>query len=192
MFLLSVTYPPWLVNKITLSSYENQKNYDLLAIDRTRLLGQITEMIERSQALAREMIEQTNRSKNFTSGIERIKNPTRAQKRQFLAEDFRLKQLEAGINEKQRLLNEAVAARNEATNGLDKKNVEIAYKARVIRWESRAAIVLSLIALFTAVGGALLTRKGFNLWSLRVQVYQDSILRKQAEAVEPNDSSKQS
>ena len=61
-----------------------------------------------------------------------------------------------------------------------KKLIEVKYKNEAALWESRSGKVISILALIGAAVGLFIGRKGFNLWSLRVQVFQDAILRKQA------------
>jgi hypothetical protein len=93
--------------------------------------------------------------------------------------------MEAKHLQSNRKREELYKATQNAALEVQKHSAELRYKTRVIAWESWYGRIVMVLCIAGLVLGAILGRKGFNLWSLRVQVYQDAILKSQAS--EPNE-----
>jgi hypothetical protein len=176
LFLISSTYPPWLVHRTTLASYEAERDSQLLDLD-------LAESKRRSKAfqdeIAKEDEENLAIDAKLESAQERFnsKQLSRSERESILAE---LQRMKTALSERRKKRTELLNAFTELAANIQAKNVELHYKTRVILWEiwyGRVAIILCLLG---CALGLMLGRKGFNLWSLRVQVYQDAILKKQA------------
>jgi cell division protein FtsB len=182
LLLVSATYPPWVANKLTLASYENERDYELLKIDVedfTRRSGDLHRKYESLHAEHRDLSQQLD---NLEEKIKESKaHPSRKKDDAVVAEIIRLKEIQSQLEEKGRQLEEASQADRETSSALQKKSIELIYKSKAILWQSRTAKIMFLLALLGAIAGVIIGRLGFNAWSLRVQVYQDAILKKQAD-----------
>ncbi len=186
LFLLSVTYPPWLLHRTTLASYEAQRDSELLDLA-------LAESKRRSKALDDEMAQEDKENPamdvKLSHARERLSSAhlSRSERTSILAE---LSEMRAAISERGKRRTELLNAFRETATNIQAKSAELRYKARVILWEiwyGRFAMILSLVG---GIMGLVLGRRGFNLWSLRVQVYQDAILRNQVPSEPKSPASK--
>lgn len=134
-----------------------------------------------SDALTKERGELTQELDKTAEAVS-ARTPLTRTERETLANDVnRLKEVKAKLDAKSQQLIEKALARTETAVTERKKLVEIRYKTEAALWDSRTGLAMCIIALATGLIGFWFFRKGFNFWSTRVQVYQDAILKKQAE-----------
>ena len=189
LFLVSATYPFVLAHRLAMAYYDAKRDYDLLDIDREA-------QEEKGEALKeeidRQLSEQPIVEAKLSNLEQQIGDGSKLTPKQGSRIAAELEQQRAQLDENRKKVNELRNAAFTASRDVRKKSVELRYKLRVTLREGAAAITVATLGLIGSIAGLALCFFGFNLWSLRVQVYQDAILRKQAEAIEPNDPSKPS
>jgi cell division protein FtsB len=184
LFLVSVTYPTWLLNKLVHSYYENRRDSEVLRVD-------VDSHQWRGELLSRQQDALGTEYDAITRRVDRLKQRAATQSsRQSAITEKELAQLteaESKLDEKNREILKAALEGFAIANTHLEKQIELNYRLKAAQWEVRSSIAISILGILGAGAGALLCRQGFNLWSLRVQVFQDAILRKQA-AQEPEDA----
>jgi len=147
-------------------------------LDSTRHQSEI--LSNQADALNRERNDSLKQVEDLKGRVADKRHLTRADKATFKEDLDRIVDVRNQIVQKDREWVEKMMAVI-ATGARERKDlIAIKYKVEATIWDTRSAWAIAILALFTSVGGVLLGVKGFNLWSLRVQVYQDAILRKQA------------
>lgn len=178
LVLISVTYPPWLLHKSRLALYDAERDSELLELDlkaeedQYKEIGFILERLDTDREQAEDKMEILKNQ---------IKpNMSPSEKAAIRAELDHITSLVDGVDKE---LATVGKTRNEAARNVDKKRIELRYKLKVSLWENRTGQVFLVLCLLGAAAGMLIGVKGFNDWSLRVQVHQDAILRNQAMVV---------
>lgn len=178
LFLVSVTYPSWLAHRTMRAAYEANRDYELLLLD-------VEKFKKKSDDFEREYNRQVSERPAVESELtdleKQASNLSKLSSSRQSAFIARLGQLRVKLRENQEKAQETKNASDEAALEAQKKRIELSYKLNVGIWEGRAALVCIVLGGIGGIAGVLLCVFGFNLWSLRVQVYQDAILRKQAE-----------
>jgi len=176
LFLVSLTYPPWLLHRTTLASYDAQRDSELLDLE-------LEESKRREKAFETQLAEEDKENPRIDAKIaaanEQLKRKrlSPSERSNILAE---LKEMLPALDERAKRRTALLNAFKETSTNIQTKSVELRYKTRIVLlelWLSRCALIMCVIGCLL---GLLIGRKGFNLWSLRVQVYQDAILKKQA------------
>lgn len=182
LVLISVTYPPWLLHKSRLALYDAERDSELLELDlkaeedQYKEIGFILERLDTDREQAEDKMEILKNQ---------IKpNMSPSEKAAIRAELDHITSLVDGVDKE---LATVGKTRNEAARNVDKKRIELRYKLKVSLWENRTGQVFLVLCLLGAAAGMLIGVKGFNDWSLRVQVHQDAILRNQAMVVNENE-----
>jgi hypothetical protein len=96
--------------------------------------------------------------------------------------------MSVSLDEKKKREFELRRSLDEVSNNALRKSIENDYKLKIVEWESRNGKLLMVLCLGGLVAGAVIAGRGLILWSLRVQVFQDAILKKQAEATEQQEA----
>jgi len=178
LFLVSVTYPPWLLHRSTLALLEAQRDSELLQLEADDETNKHQAFMKQAKDEIAEGDVQISRLKAIS---EQGQNKSRLSTSERTAINREIEAMEAKHLQSIQKREELYKAAQDAALEVQKHSAALRYKTRIITWESwygRIAMVLCIAGLIL---GAVLGRKGFNLWSLRVQVYQDAILKKQAE-----------
>lgn len=183
LFLISITYPPWLYHRSAMASLSAESDSEMLQLEikdlnrkRDQFIAAIKKETAESEtqgARVKELTEQVSDGKLSAKERDKINKEV---------EDMNSKH-EASRKESQRLSQ----LEDDAIDKVQRAAVELEYKVRINLWENRYGKVALIFCMVGSAIGLLIGRKGFNLWSLRVQVHQDAILRKQAEAFEPHE-----
>lgn len=175
LLLFSLSYPPWLLNKTKLAIYDAQRDLEILEMEQEADKTKYDEFNRQAAEMLadRELVE-----RQLDALEKRIKSSKSANDDAAVVAEF--KRLQTLFEEKKRRHSEIENATNEMSRSFKRKSIELTYKLRVLEWESRTVVTVGILALLGTVGGFLLGVRGFNLWSLRVQVFQDAILKKQA------------
>lgn len=188
LILLSVTYPPWLINKIKHSYLENIRDYEMLNEDlkqtdrkRELLLSEQELLTKNRTVLSRQLSDLEN-----TIAKSRL---TRTDKASLKKDLDRLDEVRLQIEEKNSKWTEKAIAITDIMVAQQKNLIAIKFANEAALWDSRSANVITVFAVMLGIVGVYLFRRGFNLWSSRVQAYQDVILKKEAEAVEATPAS---
>jgi len=181
LVLLSLTLPAWLLNKVRYSYLENKRDLEILQVD--------SEMANDQSEILTGQVETLNKDREYLlKQMESLrsevasKSPLNRADNLIVEEQLaNLKGVQGELEKKDQEWLEKMMAVLSTKAEQRKKLLEIKYKNEAALWDSRNGIAISVLALFTGAFGFWIGRKGFNLWSLRVQVYQDAILKKQAE-----------
>lgn len=177
LFLVSVSYPPWLYQRSALATFENQKDAELLKLESEAVTAKHEKYLKALQATTQQYSALGLRIREFTSDLGKRPKLTKSEVER---RDHELEDLNAKSLEKERESDQLKELAADAQNQLGKANVELRYKVERVIWETRFGQIALLLCMLGVVAGGIIARKGFNLWSLRVQVYQDAILRSQA------------
>jgi hypothetical protein len=182
LFLIAVTYPPWLLHRSYLHTLSLKRDSDLLTAE----INQLNEQLKDAE-------QQRKIPDPIANQIERLANidwsrQSESDRRFFIEEIRRVradmdKKLEDLIKNHEQLVS--------AHQQLQTKRIEMRYKLEAAAFENTTLRTILVLSLVGACCGLLLLRFGFNAWSKKVQVYQDVILRSQAEAFKNQDPPKQ-
>ena len=180
LFLISISYPPWLYHRSQMAVFDAERDAELLQLERDDLNEKYRRVVEAINRETDEYNAQSDRIKELTKQTRDDK--LSAKQRTAMTQEIAEMHAKNDANEKQRNSLNQVA--DEAADKVKKNDVELKYKLRINIWESWYGRIAMLVCLLGSVVGLIIGRKGFNLWSLRVQVYQDAILIKEAEVIE--------
>jgi hypothetical protein len=177
LLLISVTYLPWLLHKAVLATYDARKDYEILEME-------IAEEKKKYEALDRELDRQISERPIIENNMTAMQTLT--EKKQLSPSELsvirsQLSDVKALLDENEKRQSQLTEAASVASQSVKRKGIELDYKLRIAEWETRNGRILTVLSLLGSVIGGLIAVKGFNAWSLRVQVYQDAILKKQAE-----------
>lgn len=181
LVLLSITFPPWQINKIRHSYLENKRDLEILQVDSETIDLQASSLTEQASALNRDRRFLSEQLETLRGNTDSKRPLTETDKAMVKNELERLESVRGRLEQKDKEWLEKMTAVASARADHRKRLIEIKYKNEAALWDARSATAISTIALFTGLLGFWLGRKGFKLWSSRVQVYQDAILKKQAE-----------
>ena len=186
LVLLSLMIPTWQLNKIRQSYLEQKRDLEILDLDsemtehREQRLTQQADELNKTRAILLKQVE-TLESDTALKGRP-LTEPEQLSVKGQLEQLYTLQnQLEKKNQEWLEKMSAVLTAQYEQR----KRLIEIRYKNEAALSDARAGVAIAILSLFTIVFGFWMGRKGFNLWSLRVQVYQDAILKKQAEEIAP-------
>jgi hypothetical protein len=170
LFLISITVPPWLLNKTWLAYYETDKDLRIVELELQDFRRRQEEGMERD---AKAYLEISELSKELF-------DPRKAATEQS-ARSANRDLIKSKIDEQKRKGLERHTAEMELLLSQARKTAEMSYKVKVLAWQQKTSKVLAGLCILGAVTGLVIGWKGFRLWSLRVQAFQDAILKKQAE-----------
>lgn len=181
LFLVSMTYPPWLSYRFSSSIFELEKDTKILELE-------IEAEETRRTDFKAELDAITADGDNTLKEVENLKRllesqPSRAQKRRLIPERVALEQkyklLKAQVEESKKGFNEKRATFMASSDALRRKQIELKSRLDLAKWAHGQLKLLGWVAIFFAGLGAFMANAGFIFWYRRVQVYQDAILRKQ-------------
>jgi cell division protein FtsB len=179
MILFALTYPPWLLHKSIQAVYNLEKDVKLLELD----VKEDTRVLEESRAAAETLHgEQQSLQKEMDALNKSLgPNPSTARLKKHIPEAKRAQKISEELISKADKQTQVADTLRQVNLDHIRKRIEIEARLHLQLWESRAGIALTVICGLFGIVGVFVFVKGFNAWSLRVQVYQDAILKKQAE-----------
>jgi hypothetical protein len=182
LFLVSLTYPPWLSYRLSSSIFELEKDTKILELEIKADEARRADFKAELDAITADGNSTLKEAENLKRLVE--SQPSRAQKRRLIPERVALEQkyklLQARVEENKKGFNEKRATFMASSDALDRKLIELRARLDLVKWTHGQLKLLGWVALFCIGLGSLMANAGFIFWYRRVQVYQDRILRKQA------------
>jgi hypothetical protein len=173
--LVSITWPPWLLNKLVLSQYEVERDQQILKAEVNHFSLESLQF-----GLSVEVFRVD--TANLKTKMDELQLLTSRSGKQALNKE--IESLRAQWLEKNRELEQMRKAQDEALLATAKRNLEVSHNLKVLIWYTKATRAVFVIALLTVSGGLVMSVVGFHLWYSRLQIYQDAMLKKQAAAEE--------
>lgn len=175
LILVSLIYPPWLYHQSILGYLEAKKDEKELQAQKEYVQNRLKLLQARIDA----GVDDPAQLKNRIDDLERQLTLTSETNRQALASeiDGLRKRWQESLQNREALID----ASNELALNLRSRADELAHQESVSeteQWIARKTIYGGLILL---VVGSAITYDGFRKWNLRVQMFQDAILKKEAE-----------
>ena len=174
LFLVSMTYPPWLHYRLSSSIFELEKDTKILKLETKAEETRRTNFKEALDAIRADSEATGKEVENLKRLVE--SQPSRAK----VAREQKRRLLQAQVDEIQKRFHEQSAAFTASSDAYEQKLIESQYKLDLVEWTYRQLKLLDWVALFCVGLGSFMANAGFIFWYRRLQVHQDAILRKQA------------
>lgn len=181
LFLVSMTYPPWLSYRFSSSIFELEKDSKILKLEIKAEETRRTDFKAELDAITADGNSTLKEAEDLKRLVE--SQASRAQKRRLIPARVALEQkyklLQARVEEIKKGYNEKRATFMASSDALEQKQIELESRLDLVKWAHGQLKLLGWVAIFCAGLGAFMANAGFIFWYRRVQVYQDAILRKQ-------------
>lgn len=171
LILVSITWPPWLLNKLMLSQYEVEKDQKVLEAEINQ-----TGLETLQFGLAEELFNVD--TKELKVKTEELQQQSSSSKKQALNKE--IEGLKAHWQERYKELEKRGQDQGRALAANQKMILEMNYKLKVFNWYTRAIRAVYVMAVLTFLIGLVMSVWGFRLWYLRLQIYQDALVKRQA------------
>ena len=179
LLLISITYPPWLMHKNYLRILYLKRDSDLLTAEQKHL----NEQLKREEQL-RKLPDPIDAQIERLASID-WSRLSESERRVIIEEVRQVRSdLDKRLDNLIRKQDQFVSTHQQ----LESKRIELHHNLKESEFELTTLTVILLLSVVGIVIGILLLSQGFSAWSKRVQIYQDAILRRQAEAFETQPS----
>lgn len=179
LILVSVTWPPWLLNKLMLSQYEVERDQKVLESEVNQ-----TGLETLQFGLAEQLFNVD--TKELKVKTEELQQETSVSKKQALNKE--IEGLKARWQEQYKEMEKRGLDQGRALAANQKMILEMNYKVKVFIWYTRAISAVYVMAVLTFSMGLVMSVWGFRLWYLRLQIYQDALVKRQANIEQDGES----
>ncbi|HEV7747576.1 MAG TPA: hypothetical protein VGO56_21435 [Pyrinomonadaceae bacterium] len=179
--LIFLLFIPWNLYRLIRASTEAESTAEILKIDSAEERRKTEEYnSERDRWYSeREVVD--NKIAALQSQLDNTSRLPRSERTAIVAE---LKQAKAERDERVRKAKDLYNTANAAYIDALKKRAELSARLRLERLEARVGIAITIFLFLLCIVGLAITIRGFDLWFYRVQLLQDTILKRQAATLE--------